>query len=200
MKSQLCYFILSNRRHTIYVRTIGHSIHVFVLSSTDIYEKNLTDDSSPWDSNKIKYQSFYFLALVYRMFVTTLIFQMFHSMNSRFQLQCRSISVVLTRSFTVLNHFNVENQIKSFNDQKNYLAALTLFDRYKNEQRPTDRMIVQALKACTKLKNVERGRSIHEKLPPATLLNEFIQSTLINFYSQSKSSIFFSTFDSNRFS
>lgn len=46
MKSQLPYFIFIKSTRTFYVRTIGHSIYDFVLSSTDIYEKNLTDDSS----------------------------------------------------------------------------------------------------------------------------------------------------------
>ena len=96
----------------------------------------------------------------------------------------RLILLHLRRSISNYEHRQIANQMKNFNDQRKYVNALKLFDQYKKEGKPTDRMIVQALKASTKLKRLEQARSIHNQIDASSLNNEFILSTLISLYSQ----------------
>ena len=76
-----------------------------------------------------------------------------------FSCQRRPIIFHLIRSFALRSHVNIENQMKQLSDQHQYVKTLTLFDQFKHQQIPTDRMFVQALN------------------------DVFIQSTLIHFYS-----------------
>jgi pentatricopeptide repeat protein len=75
--------------------------------------------------------------------------------------------------------------MKKLIDSKRYKDALDLFDRHSNV--PTDLAFNLALKACTKLADRGRGIRIHQKLSPQSLQDPFIQTSLIHFYSKSRS-------------
>lgn len=79
---------------------------------------------------------------------------------------------------------SVENQMKNLNDRKQFAETIALFDKHKHEQIPTDRSIVQVLKACTQLREVKLGRKIHKELSNHSLKDVYIRSALIHFYSK----------------
>ena len=81
-------------------------------------------------------------------------------------------------------YINIETEMKMLNDRKEFAKAIALFDRHKSQEIPTDRAIVQALKACTRLGDVKCGVNIHKQLSNHSLKNSYIQSTLIYFYSK----------------
>ena len=104
--------------------------------------------------------------------------------SQRFSCQIRKILIHLSRPATLAaNVVNVEIEMKRLNDTKQCSQALTLFDQVQRRQMPRDQVIVQALKACTRLKDLQYGVNIHKKLSNRSLNNSFIQSTLIHFYS-----------------
>lgn len=81
-------------------------------------------------------------------------------------------------------HINTETEMKKLNDRKEFAKAIALFDKYKHQQVPTDRAVVQAIKACTRLGDFKRGVTIHKELSNHSLNDIYIQSTLIHFYSK----------------
>jgi hypothetical protein len=95
--------------------------------------------------------------------------------------QIRLVRVMIVQR--VLLHLEVE--MKRLNEKKKFATALALFDRHKQKQNSTDRIIVQAFKACTQLGDLERGRNIHKTLLNTSLSDVYIQSALIHFYSRS---------------
>jgi len=66
--------------------------------------------------------------------------------------------------------------------EQKYQEALDLFNR--NSTSRTDFAITLALKACTKLKNLEYGSNIHQNLSSSSINNPFISTSLIHFYSE----------------
>ncbi len=102
----------------------------------------------------------------------------------------RSNLVNVIRTATKSTHINIEAQMKTLNDRKEFAKAISLFDKHKHEQIPTDRAVVQALKACTQLGDVKYAVKIHKNLSNHSLNNTYIQSILIYFYSKLISSSF----------
>lgn len=90
---------------------------------------------------------------------------------------------LLRRSVTFSSQNDITKKMKHFNDQQDFQKALSLFDLHKDQDRGTDRMFVQALKACARLKWVERGQMIHQEIPKSLLSNGYVQAALISFYS-----------------
>ena len=79
---------------------------------------------------------------------------------------------------------HIESEMKRLNDRKEFAKVIALFDKYKHEQIPTDRSIVQVLKACARLGDVKYGVNIHKELSNHSLNDVYIRSTLIHFYSK----------------
>jgi len=96
----------------------------------------------------------------------------------------RSILINVIRKVTNSTRINIETEMKRLNDEKEFLKAIALFDKHKQQEIPTDRSVVQALKACTRLGDVKHGVNIHKKLSNHSLNNIYIQSALIHFYSK----------------
>lgn len=98
----------------------------------------------------------------------------------------RSILINVIRKVTNSTRINIETEMKKLNDEKEFLKAIALFDKHKHkhQEMPTDRAVVQALKACTRLGDVKRGVNIHKELSNHSLNNIYIQSALIHFYSK----------------
>ncbi|CAF1340153.1 unnamed protein product [Adineta ricciae] len=91
----------------------------------------------------------------------------------------------IRRTITSSPRSNIELEMKNLNDKKHFTKALDLFDKHQQSSEIlTDKVIVQALKACTQLTSFERGRSIHEKLSNQSTKNMFVQTSLIHFYMQ----------------
>jgi hypothetical protein len=68
---------------------------------------------------------------------------------------------------------------------KQYRKALGLFDQ--QTKMSSDITINLALKACTKLKDYQRGIKMKRQLSSKSHANPFIQASLIHFYSKIKS-------------
>jgi hypothetical protein len=94
----------------------------------------------------------------------------------------KCINLVRTRTSTT--YTNIESEMKKLNDREEFAKVLTLFDTQKYKEMSSDRVVVQALKACTRLGYLERGKIIHKKLSNRSLNNTYIQATLIHFYSE----------------
>jgi len=73
--------------------------------------------------------------------------------------------------------------MKKLIDAKQYQEALNVFDQ--QSEMSTDFHFNMALKACAHLHNYQYGKKIHQQLSSNSLNNPFIQSSLINFYSES---------------
>jgi hypothetical protein len=86
-----------------------------------------------------------------------------------------------------LSNVSLSPTMKKLIDSKRYKDALDLFDRQSNVS--TDLVFNLALKACTKLADKQRGIRIHQKLSLQSLQDPFIQTSLIHFYSKSRSSL-----------
>jgi hypothetical protein len=96
----------------------------------------------------------------------------------------RSKLIAVVRTRTSATYTDIETEMKNLNDRQEFAKVLVLLDRHKHEEIPTDRVAVQALKACTRLGYLERGEIIHKKLSNRSLNNAYIQTTLIHLYSE----------------
>jgi hypothetical protein len=105
--------------------------------------------------------------------------------SSRRIFACR-IQKVLINASRPLTHVDVDIEMKRLNDTKQFSKALAMFDEVQRREIPQDRAVVQALKACTAVKDLKRGVNIHSKLSNRSKNDAYIQPTLINFYSQFK--------------
>ena len=74
--------------------------------------------------------------------------------------------------------------MKRLIDFRRYEEVLVLFNQCSQSKSLTDISLNLALKACAKLGDHQRGIQIHQKLSFQSLQNPFIQSSLINFYSE----------------
>ena len=83
-------------------------------------------------------------------------------------------------------------KMKELIESRRYKDALDLFERHSGIS--TDITLNLALKACSKLRDCERGVRIHQRLSPQTLANPFIQASLVHFYSEWSSLVLIRTF------
>jgi hypothetical protein len=72
--------------------------------------------------------------------------------------------------------------MKKLFDSKQYKKALDVF--HEQSESRTDVSINIALKSCTMLRNYEYGKIIRQQLSSHSLNNKFIQTSLIQFYSE----------------
>jgi hypothetical protein len=72
--------------------------------------------------------------------------------------------------------------MKNFINLKQYQKTLDLFHQQSHPRSTTT--ITMALKACVKSNNYQYGMDIHRQLSPDLLNNSFIQTALIEFYSE----------------
>ena len=106
--------------------------------------------------------------------------------NKSVYLVFRNVAVIEHRNIlsfstsSLLRNFG--ESMKVLIDQKKYQQALNLFNQ--NATSASDVAINLALKACTKLKNFEYGRNIHQQLSSEKINNPFIKTSLIHLYSK----------------
>jgi hypothetical protein len=77
---------------------------------------------------------------------------------------------------------NLKTSMKTLIDKHKYQEALTLFDQNPISASNTD--ITLALKACAKLKNLERGKTIHQYISSRSINDSFLNTSLIHLYSR----------------
>ncbi|CAF3202321.1 unnamed protein product [Rotaria socialis] len=96
-----------------------------------------------------------------------------------------SMKVFIKSSSTVQSKFDLGNEMKSFNDKKQFKKALDLFDKHtkNNIEMHSSLVITQALKACTHIKDVQRGSDIHRLISSRTQHDFHILASLLHFYS-----------------
>ena len=85
------------------------------------------------------------------------------------------------RCISIPSSRQIESEIRKLIDAKEYQQALGVFDQHVS--RSTDVTWTLALKACTKLRDVQRGKEIHRQLAQRSLRNPSVQTSLIHFYS-----------------
>ncbi|CAF1308155.1 unnamed protein product [Adineta steineri] len=99
-----------------------------------------------------------------------------------------SLVVAVKRSVTISqSNFHLSNQMKLLNDNKQFKKTLELFDKYTKNNTKTfsSYIITQALKACTHLKDLERGKTIHHHLISSRTKDDlYITTLLIHLYMQ----------------
>ena len=77
---------------------------------------------------------------------------------------------------------NLGASMKKLIDGKKYQEALNLFNEHSTPG--SNIATTLALKACAKLKNLERGITIHQHLSSQSIKNSFINTSLIHLYSE----------------
>ncbi|CAF4062496.1 unnamed protein product, partial [Rotaria magnacalcarata] len=95
-----------------------------------------------------------------------------------------SMKVFTKSSSTVQSKFELGNEMKSFNDKKQFKKALELFDKHmkNNIEVHSSLVITQALKACTHIKDVQRGSDIHRLISSRIQHDFHILASLLHFY------------------
>ena len=77
--------------------------------------------------------------------------------------------------------------MKMLNDKKQFRQALHLFDTCR-EKEPGAQLnsmtITQALKACTHIRDLERGNDIYRLVPARSKEDTYILSSLLHLYSK----------------
>jgi hypothetical protein len=77
--------------------------------------------------------------------------------------------------------------MKMLNADEQYTKVLDLFEQHKQENsiNPlSSSVIIQALKACTQMGDLRRGRDIHRLVSSRLKSDFYIFSSLIHFYSE----------------
>ena len=102
----------------------------------------------------------------------------------------------MERSASIQSNSNFGNQMKLFNEKKQFRKALDLFDKHSknNTETLSSLVITQALKACAHLKDLHRGSAIHELVSSRAYDDAFISTSIIHLYSKSREAIFFLIF------
>ncbi|CAM4837495.1 unnamed protein product [Rotaria magnacalcarata] len=84
------------------------------------------------------------------------------------------------------SNVNIGDQIKILNDNKQYKKVLELFDEFneKTIDKCSNWIIIQALKACTQICDVQRGLKIHNLISSRLKRDPYVLPSLIHFYMQ----------------
>ncbi|CAM4844162.1 unnamed protein product [Rotaria magnacalcarata] len=84
------------------------------------------------------------------------------------------------------SNVNIGDQMKILNDNKQYKKALELFDEFneKTIDKCSNWIIIQALKACTQICDVQRGLKIHNLISSRLKQDPYVLPSLIHFYMQ----------------
>ncbi|CAF5134708.1 unnamed protein product, partial [Rotaria sp. Silwood1] len=92
--------------------------------------------------------------------------------------------VVAKRSLNIqsIDH-NLGDRMKMLNDNKQYLQTLELIDKHINNiEKCSNWTIIQTLKACSELRDIQRGSNIHNLVSSRLKHDPYILPSLIHFY------------------
>ncbi|CAF2070889.1 unnamed protein product [Rotaria magnacalcarata] len=95
-------------------------------------------------------------------------------------------AVLVKRAMSIQCDANLNAQMKLLNDKKQFRKALELFDEYKDKNIGTlSRFtILQALKSCAQIRDLQRGSTIHRFMSSDMKKNSYILTSLIHLYMQ----------------
>ena len=96
-----------------------------------------------------------------------------------------SIHNVKSRKF--VSSFNLDIEMKKFNDKNQFNKSLSLFEEYENKSNkiPSLKSLTQALKACQKLEDFQRGLQIIKEYSSISTSNDhYLLTTIIHFLSK----------------
>ena len=98
----------------------------------------------------------------------------------------RPVLAVAQRLNHLKSNFHLANEMKICNEKREFEKVFSLFDEWneKKDQRSFSMVITQALKACTRMKNLQRGMKIHHSISFNIKGDTFIMASLIHFYSK----------------
>ncbi len=97
--------------------------------------------------------------------------------------------VLVKRSAISQSDFNLANQMKLFNDAKQFTKTLELFNKNKencNINTCSSTIIIQALKACAQLGDLQSGSNIHHLISSRIKNDSYILVSLVNMHSEFK--------------
>lgn len=105
-------------------------------------------------------------------------------MNKLIRARLTFVIMAAKRSAFIRSNNHVGDQMKLLNDNKQFEKTLELFDKYKekNIEKWSNWVIIQALKACTKLGDLQRGTSIHHLISSRLKHDPYVLPALIHFY------------------
>jgi hypothetical protein len=98
----------------------------------------------------------------------------------------RPVFTVAQRLHYLKSNFNLASEMKLFNEKREFEKVLNLFDEWneKKDQRSFSMIITQALKACTRMQDLQHGMKIHHSISSDIKGDTYILTSLIHFYSK----------------
>ncbi|CAM4958738.1 unnamed protein product [Rotaria socialis] len=92
----------------------------------------------------------------------------------------------IKRSMIIGSELDLVAKMKFFNDEKQFKKTLQLFDKHQEQNIETcsNSIIIQALKACTQLRDLKRGSLIHHRISSQIKNDSSILFSLIQLYMQ----------------
>ena len=124
-------------------------------------------------------------------------FRMLFGMNEMISILNKSfhhrLICLLTRSMSVRSDISLSQRMKILNGNRQCEEVLDLFEQYKqaNTTHLSSYIIVQALKACTQMADLQRGEEIHRLVSSRVTKDSYLLSSLIHLYSE----LFFSALE-----
>ncbi len=97
--------------------------------------------------------------------------------------------VLVKRSAISQSDINLANQMKLFNGAKQFRKTLELFNKNKenyNINTCSSTIIIQALKACAQLGDLQSGSTIHHLISSRIKNDSYILVSLVNMHSEFK--------------
>ncbi|CAF1421264.1 unnamed protein product [Adineta ricciae] len=97
-----------------------------------------------------------------------------------------SLMAFVERSTIIRFASNIGDRLKKLNESKQFQRTLQLFHQHQknNNEILSSLTITQALKACTHLKDIQRGKAIHDLVSSRTKDDHYIVTSLIHMYMQ----------------
>jgi hypothetical protein len=86
--------------------------------------------------------------------------------------RCIFRSIHIEKSIKSVSSFNLDAEMKKLNDQNQFQKCLCLFDEYENKN-PSSKSLTQALKACQKSGDFQRGHKIIQQYSSRLNLNDY---------------------------
>ena len=90
------------------------------------------------------------------------------------------------RSVTIQSDFDLVNQMKFLNDNKQFKKTLELIDKHKekNIEKLSNFVLTQVLKACSGIGDLQRGSNIHHLVSSRLKNDSHLLTSVIHLYSK----------------
>ena len=118
-------------------------------------------------------------------------------MTIRLLNRCLSFSTVFLKpSNNIKSSINLANEMKLLNDKKQFKKALAILDQHGTDNITTSSnfLITQALQACAHLGDLQRGKTIHNRITLRVKEDMYLSTTLVQMYSKFQQELPFFSF------